>query len=191
MTRHDADPGGTPETDLLEAALSPVLTEVLEDADALRCGNAVRVELAELPLPALRRRRGLLQDELRRVQHWTRLVRARLDLLVATACGPEELHVPVEAAAHGGPLDRLLGGARPGEALLPDALVERDPGHGLRGLVVLERPAGSADLDEQLRELSAAQRRLAAYDAALLAELAVATDVLAERCRSLFRRAGG
>ncbi|ABS01913.1 hypothetical protein FHR75_001731 [Kineococcus radiotolerans] len=193
MTRHDADPDGASETDLLEAMLTPVLSEVLEDADALRCGNAVRVELAELPLPALRRRRGLLQDELRRVQHWTRLVRARLDLVVATACGPEELQVPVEAACHGGPLDRLLGGAGPGEALLPDALVERalDPGHGLRGLLVLERPAGSADLQEQLRELSGAQRRLAGYEAALLAELAVATDVLAERCRALFRRAGG
>jgi hypothetical protein len=193
MTRYDGDPDSAPEADLLEAFLRPVLAGVLEDADALRCGHAVRVELAELPLPALRRRRGLLQEELRRVQHWARLVRARLDLLVATACGPEELLVPVEAASHGGPLDQLLSGTTPGDTLLPDALVEHalDPGHGLRGLLVLERPAGSADLDEQLRELAAAQRRLAAYDEALLAELAVATDVLAERCRALFRRAGG
>jgi len=190
--QHDGDPNSTSEADTLEAFLRPVLTGVLEDADALRCRNAVRIELAELPLPALRRRRGLLQEELRRVQHWTRLVRARLDLLVATACGPEELHVPVEAAAHGGPLDQLLSGTTPGDTLVPGALEEHslDPGHGLRGLLLLERTQGR-DLNEQLQELAGAQHRLADYDAALLAELAVATDVLAERCRALFRRTGG
>jgi hypothetical protein len=191
--QRDGNPNPTSETDLLEAFLRPVLTGVLEDADASRCRDAVRLELEELPLPALRRRRVLLQEELRRVQHWARLVRARLDLLVASACGPEELHVPVEAAAHGGPLDQLLSGTTPGDTLLPDAADEHalDPGHGLRGLLVLERTATSPDLNDQLRELSAAQRRLADYDAALLAELAVATDVLAERCRAVFHRVGG
>lgn len=191
--QHDGDPARTSEADLLEAFLRPVLSGVLEDADALRCRNAVRIELAELPLPALRRRRGLLQEELRRVQHWNRLLRARLDLLVASACGPEELHVPVEAAAHGGPLDQLLSGTTPGDTLLPDVTDEHalDPGHDLRRLLVLERTSSSPDLNEQLQELSGAQRRLAEYDAALLAELAVATDVLAERCRAVFRRGLG
>lgn len=188
--QHDGEPDRTSEIDLLEASLRPVLSGVLEDADALRCRNAVRVELAELPLPALRRRRGLLQEELRRVQHWSRLVRARLDLLVATACGPEELHVPLEAAAHGGPLDQLLSGTTAGDTPLPDVTGVLDPSHGLRGLLVLERPLGSPGLNEQLQELSFAQQRLADYDAALLAELAVATDVLAERARTLFHRSG-
>ncbi|MFD0482034.1 hypothetical protein ACFQ46_05435 [Kineococcus sp. GCM10028916] len=190
--QHDGEPDRTSEIDLLEAYLRPVLTGVLEDADALRCRNAVRVELAELPLPALRRRRGLLQEELRRVQHWSRLVRARLDLLVASACGPEELHVPLEAAAHGGPLDQLLSGTTAGDTLLPDVtgVHALDPAHGLRGLLVLERPLGAPGLNEQLQELSFAQQRLADYDTALLAELAVATDVLAERARTLFHRSG-
>lgn len=160
----------------LDGRLEPVLSGVLEAADELSCRRAVRVELSELPLPALRRRRALLQEEVRRVQHWHRLVRARRDLLVATACGPEELHVPIEAATHGGPLEHHL---EPAE----DAL---DPAEGLRGLLLLDRPIRGGGLPEQLQELSDAQIRLTEYENALLAELAVATDVLAERCRAVF-----
>ncbi|MEZ0165450.1 hypothetical protein AB2L27_11835 [Kineococcus sp. LSe6-4] len=162
--------------DVLPGLLEPVLAGVLDAADALSCARTVRVELSELPLPSLRRRRGLLQEELRRVQHWHRLVRARRDLLVATACGPEDLHVPVEAATHGGPLEHHL---HPAEVGL-------DPADGLRGLLLLDRPIRGGVLPEQLRELSGAQIRLTEYENALLAELAVATDVLAERCRALF-----
>ncbi|MEZ0492351.1 hypothetical protein AB2L28_08875 [Kineococcus sp. TBRC 1896] len=161
--------------DVLESRLEPVLSGVLAAADELSCRQAVRVELAELPLPALRRRRSLLQGEVRRVQHWYRLVRARRDLLVATACGPEELHVPLEAATHGGPLEHHLDPAL-------DAL---DPAGGLRGLLLLDRPIRGGGLPEQLHELADAQIRLTDYEDALLAELAVATDVLAERCRVL------
>ncbi|MEW1956488.1 hypothetical protein [Kineococcus sp. NPDC059986] len=184
MAPRDSDPTElppVPSRDVLEAVLEsrlePVLSCVLAAADELSCRQGVRVELAELPLPALRRRRGLLQEEVRRVQHWYRLVRARRDLLVATACGPEELHVPVEAATHGGPLEHHLDPVE-------DAL---DPGQGLRGLLLLDRPIRGGGLPEQLHELADAQIRLTEYENALLAELAVATDVLAERCRTLFR----
>ena len=183
MAPRDPDPTEPPRDlsrDVLEAVLEsrlePVLSGVLEAADELSCRQAVRVELAELPLPALRRRRALLQEEVRRVQHWYRLVRARRDLLVATACGPEDLHVPVEAAALGGPLEHHLDPVE--EAL--------DPARGLRGLLLLDRPIRGGGLPEQLHELSDAQIRLTEYENALLAELAVATDVLAERCRALF-----
>ncbi|GAA0318770.1 hypothetical protein [Kineococcus aurantiacus] len=190
----DRDDPGVP----LGSSFVPVLSGVLEAADDLTCRRAVRVELAELPLPALRRRRALLQEEVRRVQHWHRLVRARRDLLVATACGPEELQVPVEAASHGGPLDQHLD--HPGHPLEQhlerridlDAGTGRslDPARGLRGLLLLDRPIRGGGLPDQLQELSGAQQRLAGYEDALLAELAVATDVLAERCRALFRPAG-
>lgn len=169
---------------LLEPALVPVLSQVLEAADDLSCRQVVRVELAELPLPALRRRRAVLQEEVRRVQHWHRLVRARRDLLVATACGPEELQVPLEAAGHGAPLGTLLDV----DALTVHSL---DPAHGLRGLLLLDRPIRGGGLPDQLQELSGALSRLSGYEDALLAELAVATDVLAERCRTLFGPAAG
>ncbi|WP_432513804.1 hypothetical protein [Kineococcus sp. SYSU DK001] len=172
-----ADPTSDAAASLLESTLEPVLSGVLAAADDLSCRQAVRVELAELPLPALRRRRSLLHEEVRRVQHWHRLVRARRDLLVATACGPEALHVPVEAATLGGPLEHHLEPAAPGA----------DPAEGLRGLLLLDRPIRGGGLPDQLEELSGAQQRLSEYERALLAELAVATDVLAERCRALFR----
>lgn len=206
MQRHDGEPvdqSSAPEGDVLET-FAPVLSGVLDAADSLTCRIAVRVELAELPLPALRRRRSLLHEELRRTQHWNRLVRARRDLLVAVVCGgPEELHVPVEAASHGGPLEIHLDGGRassPSAAELPAGLPAGfpvdlpagpgahalDPAHGLRGLLLLDRPIRGGGLPEQLQELSRAQQRLSDYADALLAELAVATDVLAERCRTLF-----
>jgi len=193
MHSHDGDPLTPHDGDGLravETCLAPVLSGVLEAADDLACRNGVRVELAELPLPALRRRRVLLQEELRRVQHWHRLVRARRDLLVATACGPDDLHVPVEAASHGGPLEHHLdaGGADGWSAPDEHAL---DPAHGLRGLLLLDRPIRGGGLPEQLHELTDAQTRLDAYGTALLEELAVATDVLAERARLLLGTARG
>ena len=162
-------------------------------ADAVR----VQRELHELPLPALRRRRRLLAEELVRVEHWSRLVRARRDLLVATAVRPEDLTVPVEAGACGGPLEHHFSAAPPGgalaavgaaaEALLPVLTVgTADPGHALRGLVLDAAATGSGELPEHLHELAAAGRRLDAYEDALTAELALATDVLLERYEALF-----
>ncbi|WP_432561475.1 hypothetical protein [Kineococcus sp. SYSU DK003] len=181
------------ECHVLETSPGPVLSGVLEPAGA---GNApsgreaALVELFELPLPALRRRRALLQEEARRVQHWRRLVRARRDLLVAVACGPEDLHVPVEAASSGGPLELHLGAGRR-DWTDPPADHALDPARGLRGLLVPDRRAGNGDLSGQLHELSAAERRLAGYGDAVLDELAVATDVLTERCRAVLGPASG
>ncbi|NAZ76156.1 hypothetical protein GTQ99_12145 [Kineococcus sp. T13] len=186
MVRREGDQAsGTPEAEVLRDE------PLLAGGPAGRCAAAVRRELAELPLPALRRRRDLLAAELRRVQHWNRLVRARRDLLVATACGPEELAVPVEAAAHGGPLEVHLAAGAPLDGALPPALSGDadvrllDPGAGLRALVLLERPAGSGDLPARLQELTAAQRRLEEYAAALEAERGAAAEVLAERLELL------
>ncbi|WP_432524190.1 hypothetical protein [Kineococcus sp. SYSU DK006] len=191
MVRRDGDrASGTPEAELLRDG------PLLAGGPAARSAAAVRRELAELPLPALRRRRDLLAAELRRVQHWSRLVRARRDLLVAAACGPEELAVPVEAAAHGGPLEVHLAAGAPLDGALPPALSDDvdvqqlDPGAGLRALVLLERPAGGG-LPEQLQELTAAQRRLEEYAAALEAERGAATQVLAERLELLLGRRAG
>jgi hypothetical protein len=178
----------THDGDVLQTSLVPVLSGVLEAADELAPRFGVRVELAELPLPALRRRRVLLQEELRRVQHWHRLVRARRDLLVAVACGPDDLHVPVEAATHGGPLEHHLDAdSRSGWNVPDDHAL--DPAHGLRGLLLLDEPVHGGGLPDQLHDLTSAQQRLDAYGTALLEELAVATDVLAERARTLLGRA--
>lgn len=139
-------------------------------------------ELLELPLPALRRRREKLAAEVRRVRHWARLVRARRDLLVAGAVDLEDLAVPVEAGTHGGPLETLLGVR---DLMCVPLQGDLDPGHGLRAVVMVAAPA-SPPLQDQLCELSAAERRLTAYDAALDAELALATEVFLERCTALF-----
>lgn len=166
--------------------------------------DRVQRELQELPMPALRRRRELLSAEVRRAGHWARLVRARRDLLVAVAVDVEDLAVPVEAGVAGGPLEVLLGVgdllAAPAVDTVPSAAVSPlgaaglvDPGHDLRGLVLSARgdravPGDSVavPLVGQLQDLAAAARRLAEYEEALSAELALATDVFLERCAALF-----
>jgi len=160
-------------------------------AETTALDDRVHRELQELPLPALRRRRELLTAEVRRAQHWTRLVRARRDLLVATVVELEDLAVPVEAGAAGGPLEVLLGvGDLLGGAAWSGPVREGgdvvDPGHDLRGLC-LTAPVrtGTGSSSEQLEELSAAERRLADYGSALAAELALATEVFVQRCTLL------
>jgi len=159
-------------------------------ADAAAPDDRVHRELQELPLPALRRRRELLTAEVRRARHWARLVRARRDLLVATVVDLEDLAVPVEAGAAGGPLEVLLG---VGDLLGAGAWAGGDvvdPGHELRGLCLVTPStapgrAGTAPLSEQLAELATADRRLDEYAAALAAELALATEVFVQRCTVL------
>lgn len=144
--------------------------------------SPVLLELHELPLPALRRRHDLLEAELRRVRYWQRLLRARRDLVVAGTVAPDELAVPLEAAAQDGPLERHLG-AVAGDEAAPSA-----PGHVLRTLVL--PGAASADGPSRLAELQDATARLAAYAAAVADEHAFAVQVLAER-RGLLAGARG
>ncbi|NAZ82749.1 hypothetical protein GTR02_13050 [Kineococcus sp. R8] len=138
----------------------------------------VLVELHELPLPALRRRHDLLEAELRRVRYWQRLLRARRDLLVAGTVAPDELAVPLEAAAHDGPLEQHLG------AVVGDAFAVTAPGGGLRTLVLPVVPR--AEAPSQLADLQGAEHRLSVYATALAAERALTAQVLAERCGLLF-----
>ncbi|NAZ88273.1 hypothetical protein GTR00_19585, partial [Kineococcus sp. T90] len=162
-------PAGAP-PHALPGTLPGALAAVLERAgDPGRPGGSAEVqrELQELPLLALRRRRELLLGELRRAGHWARLVRARRDLLVAATVGADALEVPVEAGAHGGPLEAHLAAhvpaPAPGDALPPVA----DPNDVLRGLVLTAGPGASAGAVEQLRALGVAARRLGAYCDAL------------------------
>lgn len=153
----------------------------------LRRVERIQRELTELPLPALLRRRQLLAEECIRVQLWSRLVRARRDLLVASVVAPDALAVPLEAGTHGGPLDVFFTGSPAGGELLPSLVAHvLDPDHALDGLLFDEDILGRGELPERLRELVATGRRLADYDGALRAELALATDVLCERYRALF-----
>jgi len=140
--------------------------------------SAVLVELHELPLPALRRRHELLEAELRRVAYWQRLLRARHDLLVAGTVLPDELSVPLEAAAHEGPLEQHLDA----EAGVAGAVT--GPGHLLRTLVLPAR--AGAEGPSRLAELQDAEGRLAAYARAVGAERGLAAQVLAERRGVLF-----
>jgi len=140
--------------------------------------GAVLVELHELPLPALRRRHELLEAELRRVAYWQRLLRARHDLLVAGTVLPDELSVPLEAAAHAGPLEQHLDA----EAGAAGAVTV--PGHLLRLLVVPGR--ASTETSSRLAELADAEGRLAAYAQAVGAERTLAAQVLAGRRGVLF-----
>ena len=137
-----------------------------------------RRELEELSLPSLRTRRRTLLAEADSVAQWRRLVRARRELVLAVAVGVTDLGVPLEAASAGGPLD-----VHAAADLAAHGLTE--PGHGLRELV-LDRPGGRAwpvgQLEGELRRLEEAQRRLAAYERALRAELAEAGTVLGVRC---------
>ena len=138
----------------------------------------VLVELHELPLPALRRRHDLLEAELRRVRYWQRLLQARRDLLAAGTVPPDELAVPLEAAAHEGPLERHLGAAG------TDAGAPTAPGHVLRALVL--PGSASDDAPSRLLALHDAGGRLAAYAAAVATEHALTVQVLAERRGVLF-----
>ncbi|WP_432571221.1 hypothetical protein [Kineococcus sp. SYSU DK005] len=169
----------------LPGPLPTALAAVLDRAgDAWDAAEADR-ELQELPLLALRRRRELLLGELRRAGHWARLVRARRDLLVAATVGADALEVPVEAGAHGGPLEAHLAAhvpvPAPGAALPAVA----DPNDVLRGLVLTAGPGASAGDVEQLRALGTAARRLGAYADALEAELELVTEVLLQRYREV------
>ncbi|GAB7191723.1 hypothetical protein NUM3379_24310 [Kineococcus sp. NUM-3379] len=136
-----------------------------------------RRELEELSLPSLRARRCALLAEADGAARWQRLVRARQDVVLALATGLEDLSVPLEAACAGGPLDVHAAADLAGHGLT-------EPGHGLRSLLLAGAPAGTAPpggLEVELSRLREARRRLAGYEGALRAELAVVTDVLAER----------
>ncbi|WP_432484246.1 hypothetical protein [Kineococcus esterisolvens] len=168
----------------LPGALHDLLAGALADVPDTEPRDAALVdhELQELPLLALRRRRELLLEELRRAGHWSRLVRARRDLLVAAAVGAEALEVPVEAGAHGGPLEAHLAAHLPAAA---SGLPVADPNHLLRGLVLPGGGSASGEVVDQLHALAAAARRLGAYEDALEAELELVTDVLLRRYRAL------
>ncbi len=170
-----------PSADDLPGALHDLLAEVAGADTAPRDAGAVDRELRELPLPALRRRRELLLEEVRRAGQWTRLVRARRDLLVAATVGTDALEVPLEAGSHGGPLEAHLAAQAPaagGPAL-------GDPDQLLRGLVLPAGRAGSGGIAGGLRSLAAAARRLGAYEDALEAELELVTEALLRRYREL------
>ncbi|WP_432547979.1 hypothetical protein [Kineococcus sp. SYSU DK004] len=139
---------------------------------ARRAVRVARAELDALPLPLLRRRRDLLGDEVRRVGHWARLVRARRDLLVAGVVELEDLRVPVEAAAGGGPVERWLA-ARGGPLA--------DPGAGLRALVGVRPAEADGRSSEELARASRTLRLLEDYGAALEEELAVVAQALGAR----------
>ena len=137
-----------------------------------------RLELQELSLPGLRARRGALLAQAEDAARWQRLVRARQDVVLALATGLEDLCVPLEAACAGGPLDVHAAADLAGHGLT-------EPGHGLRGLLLAGDRAGTVPpggLEAELLRLQEARRRLAGYERALRAELAVVTDVLAQRC---------
>ncbi|WP_337062206.1 hypothetical protein [Kineococcus sp. G2] len=140
-------------------------------------------ELQELPLLALRRRRELLLEEVRRAGHWSRLLRARRDLLVAATVGTDALEVPVEAGAHGGPLEAHLAAHLPPPSPAGALPAVADPNDVLRGLVLAGDSGG--DLAGQLRALATAARRLGAYEDALEQELELVTEVLLRRYRHL------
>ncbi|WP_369052665.1 hypothetical protein [Kineococcus terrestris] len=149
---------------------------------ARRAVRVARAELDALPLPLLRRRRDLLTDEVRRVGHWARLVRARRDLLVAGVVELEDLRVPVEAAAAGGPVERWLA-ARGGPLA--------DPGAGLRALAGVRPAEADGRSSEELAQVSRTLRLLEDYGAALEEELAVVAQALGARPLPVRRPSAG
>ncbi|MCI2239548.1 hypothetical protein MN205_13750 [Kineococcus sp. TRM81007] len=189
-------PGAAPVPDdlpeLPEPPEVPGLRELLARLAAVpgaasepHAAHLVDHELQELPLLALRRRRELLLEEVRRAGHWSRLLRARRDLLVAAAVGAEALEVPVEAGAHGGPLEAHLAAHLPPPSPPGSLPAVADPNDVLRGLVLTAGAGAGGDLAGQLRALAAAARRLGAYEDALEEELELVTDALLRRYRDL------
>ncbi|WP_432535278.1 hypothetical protein [Kineococcus arenarius] len=168
----------------LPGALHDLLADVPGAGAAPLDAAAVDRELQELPLPALRRRRELLLEEVRRAGHWARLVRARRDLLVAATVGADALAVPVEAGSHGGPLEAHLAAQLPASAAGVPAPV-CDPNRLLRGLVLPAGRPGAGGTAGELRSLADAARRLGAYEDALEDELELVTEVLLRRYREL------
>ncbi|WP_104434181.1 hypothetical protein [Kineococcus xinjiangensis] len=146
--------------------------------------ESVRLELRQLALPALRSRRRALLAEAESTAHWLRLVRARRDLVLAFVTGVDELRVPLEAASDGGPLDLHAVADLAAHGLT-------EPSAGLRDLVLpgLAADPGPGAVEQALRRLTAAQRRLGDYERALREELAAATEVLVEHhCGALADR---
>jgi hypothetical protein len=114
---------------------------------------------AVVPLDEKRRRRHDLLAELREVDHWRRLVSARLDLAVAAVTAIDE------------PLVRGEAGCGAGTALLPVGLRE------ILGLPVCDQALTEASV---LLRLRAAQRDLNEYAQALRASTDLATMELAD-----------
>ena len=114
---------------------------------------------AVVPLDEKRRRRHDLLAELREVDHWRRLVAARLDLAVAAVTAIDE------------PLVRGGGGAGTGAAMLPAGLRE------ILGLPACDQALTEASV---LLRLRAALRDLDEYAQALRASTDVATMELAD-----------
>ncbi|MBT0993942.1 hypothetical protein KIN34_06545 [Cellulomonas sp. DKR-3] len=122
---------------------------------------------------SLRLDRRALREERARVGWWRRLVRARIDLLVATAARPQPLG---EDVAFQLPLDVSLGAPRPAElAGLIDGLVDQGAGAGLTRI-------------DDLRELD---ERLADYERGVTDALARTTDSLITRLADDPGPAGG
>lgn len=112
------------------------------------------------PLHDLRLERRALRAERERVSWWRRVVRARMELAVAVAAGPDVLG---EGVAFVLPLDVSVNVPRPGE--LRDALPDTDAGQEV-GLL----PA-----------LRALDERLAAYETGVAEALERATARMVDR----------
>lgn len=112
------------------------------------------------PVQHLRLERRALRAERDRISWWRRLVRARMDLAVASAAGPDLLG---EEVAFVLPIEVCLEVPRPSE--LQDVLPALDPAHEVGMLSALRQ------LDE----------RLAAYEAGVVDALAETTSRLMGR----------
>ncbi|QTE29222.1 hypothetical protein [Pengzhenrongella sicca] len=115
--------------------------------------------LRERPLAEVRASRQAQRLELTRVSHWRRLLRARIDLIVASASVPDPL------------------GA--GASEVPASSAQRDlPQHP--ALVDAVRSATLAELD-LLGDLFDLDRRLARYEATVVEALGGSTDEVIRR----------
>ena len=115
--------------------------------------------LKDLPLTTVRSSRQAQRLELARVTHWRRLLKARIDLIVAFAVLPDP-----------------LGGH---EALVPPSGAGSNlPNHAL--LVDAVRRRGPSELD-RLGELLDLDRRLASYEAAVTQALCGTTEEFIRR----------
>lgn len=116
-------------------------------------------QLQDLPLADVRSSRHAQRLELARVSHWRRLLRARIDLVVAVAVLPEP-----------------LGGDRSG--VLPSP-AERDLPAAAE-LVDAMRQAGPSEFD-RLGTLFDLDRRLASYEATVSQSLGGTTEEFIRR----------
>ena len=115
--------------------------------------------LRERPLAEVRASRQAQRSELARVSHWRRLLRARIDLIVAAASVPEPLGT--------------------GASEVPASSAQRDLPPQLE-LVTAVRHAKLAELDG-LRDLFDLDRRLATYEATVVDALGGSTDEVIRR----------